>query len=575
MAITTPSVADVCAQAKSAARRLATLETETKDRALEALATALEERSAEILEANGRDMETGRENGLSSSLLDRLRLDEERLATIARDVRDIAALPDPVGEVVEERTLPNGIRLEKVLVPMGVVAVVYEARPNVTIDCSALCIKSGNAIVLRGSSMAAHSNAALAGVAVDAVEGAGLPPGSISPVTGGDRDELRQIASADGLVDLVIPRGGEGLKDALKEHATVPVMYAAAGNCHVYVDADADVDMAVKIAVNAKVQRPSVCNAAETLVVHADIAPDFLPRALAELLDQGVELRVDGRTRSLAGDLAERTTEASERDWATEFHDLILAVKVVDSRRRGDRPREPLEQRTLRGDRHRIGRRGAGVHHGRRRRLRVRQRVHPVHRRRRVRHGRGDRQLNPETARPRPDRDARALLVQVGCPRRRAGQGVDGRLRIGLFGGAFNPPHVGHLVCAQEAHAQLELDVVVWVPVGQAPHREIPQDPGPEVRLQMCDYATAADERFGLSRIEIDRDGPSYTADTLRELRERSPDDELVLILGGDQAAALPTWHEPEEVMRLATVAVAERGETDRTRVERGDRRAG
>jgi nicotinate-nucleotide adenylyltransferase len=141
-------------------------------------------------------------------------------------------------------------------------------------------------------------------------------------------------------------------------------------------------------------------------------------------------------------------------------------------------------------------------------------------------------------------------------------------LRIGFFGGAFNPPHVGHLVCAQEAHAQLDLEVVVWVPVGQAPHREIPQDPGPEVRLQMCDYATAADERFGLSRIEIDRDGPSYTADTLRELRARSPDDELVLILGGDQAAALPSWHEPEEVMRLATVAVAERGETDRTRVE-------
>ncbi len=331
MATTTPSVADICAQAKAASRKLATLDTETKDRALEALAAALEERSAEILEANERDMEAGRENGLSSSLLDRLQLTEERLSTIARDVRDIAALPDPVGDVIEERTLPNGIRLEKVLVPMGVVAVVYEARPNVTIDCSALCIKSGNAIVLRGSSMAAHSNAVMGAVAVEAVEAAGLPAGSISPVTGGDRDELRQIASADGLVDLVIPRGGEGLKDALKEHATVPVMYAAAGNCHVYVDADADVDMAVKIAVNSKTQRPSVCNAAETLVVHSDIAPDFLPGALAALLDKGVELRVDGRTRSLAGDLAERTVEASERDWGTEFHDLILAVKVVDS----------------------------------------------------------------------------------------------------------------------------------------------------------------------------------------------------------------------------------------------------
>jgi glutamate-5-semialdehyde dehydrogenase len=331
MATTAASVSDICAQAKAASRKLAGLDTETKNRALEALAAALQDRSTEILEANERDMEAGRESGLSASLLDRLQLTEERLATIARDVRDIAGLPDPVGEVVEERTLPNGIRLQKVLFPMGVVAVVYEARPNVTIDCSALCIKSGNAIVLRGSSMAAHSNAALAAIAVDAVEGAGLPAGSISLVGGGDRDELRQIASAEGLVDLVIPRGGEGLKDALKQHATVPVMYAAAGNCHVYVDADADLEMAVKIAVNAKTQRPSVCNAAETLVVHSQVAPEFLPRAMGELLDRGVELRVDGRARSLAGDLAERTTEASEQDWATEFHDLILAVKVVDS----------------------------------------------------------------------------------------------------------------------------------------------------------------------------------------------------------------------------------------------------
>jgi glutamate-5-semialdehyde dehydrogenase len=331
MATTAASVSDICAQAKAASRTLASLDTAAKNRALEAIADALEERAAEILEANERDMEAGRESRLTSALLDRLQLTEDRLATIARDVRDIVALPDPVGDVVEERTLPNGLKLEKVLVPMGVVAVVYEARPNVTIDCSALCIKSGNAIVLRGSSMAVHSNTALAAVAVEAVEAAGLPRGSISPVTGGDRDELRQIASADDLVDLVIPRGGEGLKNALKEHATVPVMYAAAGNCHVYVDETADVDMAVRIAVNAKTQRPGVCNAAETLLVHAGVAPEFMPRALAELAERGVELRVDGRTRSLAGEVAERTSEATDEDWATEFHDLILAVRVVDS----------------------------------------------------------------------------------------------------------------------------------------------------------------------------------------------------------------------------------------------------
>jgi glutamate-5-semialdehyde dehydrogenase len=201
----------------------------------------------------------------------------------------------------------------------------------VTIDCSALCLKSGNAIVLRGSSTAAHSNAVLAQVASTAARGAGVPDGAISIVTGGDRDELREISTQDGIVDLVIPRGGEGLKAALKEHATVPVMYAAAGNCHVFVDATADLDDAVAIAVNAKVQRPSVCNAAETLVVHSDIAPDYLPRVLRELRESGVELRVDGRARSVAGELADSLGDATEEDWETEYHALILAVRVVDS----------------------------------------------------------------------------------------------------------------------------------------------------------------------------------------------------------------------------------------------------
>jgi len=208
---------------------------------------------------------------------------------------------------------------------------VYEARPNVTIDCSALCLKSGNAIVLRGSSTALHSNTVLASIASEAVSAAGLPAGAVSLVAGGDRDELRQIATQEGVVDLIIPRGGEGLKNALKEHAKVPVIYAASGNCHVYVDESADLDDAVAITLNAKVQRPSVCNAAETLVVHSAIAPSFLPRALSELRESGVELRVDSRARSLAGDLAGSLNDATEEDWATEYHALILAVKVVDS----------------------------------------------------------------------------------------------------------------------------------------------------------------------------------------------------------------------------------------------------
>jgi glutamate-5-semialdehyde dehydrogenase len=331
MAITTPSVAGVCRSAREASRALAALDTATKDAALHAIADALADRAPEILEANARDLEQGRESGLSAALLDRLALDPARLAAMADGVRQIAALPDPVGEVVEGSRLPNGLQVRKLRVPLGVVAVVYEARPNVTIDAAALCLKSGNAIVLRGSSSAAHSNAILAAVAGEAAEGAGVPAGAVALVAGG-REELAELATQEGVVDLVIPRGGEGLKAALKGVATVPVIYAASGNCHVYVDASADLDTALRIVLNAKTQRPGVCNAAETLLVHADAAGAFLPEALRALLDAGVELRVDGRTRALGGGaLAGRLAEAAAEDWATEYLALVLAVKVVDS----------------------------------------------------------------------------------------------------------------------------------------------------------------------------------------------------------------------------------------------------
>jgi glutamate-5-semialdehyde dehydrogenase len=331
VATTTPSVVEICAAAKRASRTLAQLDSDTRNAALLAMADALEARIDEILEANARDMEAGREAELHSSLLDRLLLTPERIAGIARDTRQIVALPDPVGETIDGHRMYNGLDLRRVRVPLGVVAVVYEARPNVTIDCTALCLKSGNAIVLRGSSTASHSNGVLASIASEAASSAGLPEGSVSLVAGGGRDELRELAQQEGLVDLIIPRGGEGLKAALKEHAKVPVIYAASGNCHVYVDDTANLDDAVAITLNAKVQRPSVCNAVETLVVHSGIAPAFLPRALHELRESGVELRVDERTRALAGELASSLNDASEEDWATEYHALILAVKMVDS----------------------------------------------------------------------------------------------------------------------------------------------------------------------------------------------------------------------------------------------------
>jgi glutamate-5-semialdehyde dehydrogenase len=323
------SVTEICVAAKAAARKLARTGSAVKDAALLAIADALVARTPEILEANARDLEAGRESGLSSALMDRLALDEGRVAAMAAGAQAIAALPDPAGEVIDGFRLPNGLDVRKVRVPLGVVAVVYEARPNVTIDAAALALKSGNAVILRGSSSAAHSNDVLARVATEAAEAAGLPTGALALVAGGGREELAELAGQEGLVDLIIPRGGEGLKKALSAVAKVPVIYAASGNCHVFVDASADLDSAEAIVVNAKTQRPGVCNAAETLLVHESVAGDFLPRVLRSLAGAGVEIRGDERTRALAGDLPVR--EATESDWAEEFLALVLAVRVVGS----------------------------------------------------------------------------------------------------------------------------------------------------------------------------------------------------------------------------------------------------
>ncbi|WP_320671412.1 glutamate-5-semialdehyde dehydrogenase [Patulibacter defluvii] len=332
MATTTDvrTVTDVARRARAAGRRLAAVDSRTKDAALEAIAAALEARSGEILEANERDLAAGRENGLASALMDRLALDEGRLAGIAGAVRDVVALRDPVGEAIEGFRLPNGLDVLRQRIPLGVVAVVYEARPNVTIDAAALAIKSGNAIVLRGSSSAQHSNAVLARVAAEAAEGAGLPADSIQIVAGGGREELAELATQDRYVDLIIPRGGDGLKAALKGVATVPVIFAAAGIGHVYVDASADLDQAEAIVQNSKVQRPGVCNAAETLLVHRDVAAEFLPRMARRLAADQVELRADDAARPLVEGQGTPVVPATAEDWDTEHLALILGVRVVD-----------------------------------------------------------------------------------------------------------------------------------------------------------------------------------------------------------------------------------------------------
>ena len=329
MAVTTTTVAEACAAAKSAARELARASAEQKNLALEATARLLEERTAGILEANAADLADERATGLTEALRDRLALSEDRVAAMAAGVRVVAALDDPVGEELERKTLASGLDLRKVRVPLGVVAVVYEARPNVTIDCAALTIKSGNAIVLRGSSYAERSNGALAAIVREALAEAGLPEDAVLLLGSGGREDLAELATQERSVDLLIPRGGEGLKAAIKDVATVPVMYAAAGNCHVYAHAEADLEMARRIAVNAKTQRPGVCNAAETLLIDAAIAERFAPAVLADLAEAGVELVGDERVRSLAGDVD--VGAASAADWDSEYLELKIAVAVVDS----------------------------------------------------------------------------------------------------------------------------------------------------------------------------------------------------------------------------------------------------
>ncbi|WP_371529201.1 glutamate-5-semialdehyde dehydrogenase [Streptomyces sp. NBC_01283] len=327
-------VAQAAYRARGAAATLAPLPRAAKDDALLAIADALEVRTAEIIEANGKDTARAREAGTSESIVDRLTLTPERVRAIAADVRDVAGLPDPVGEVVRGSTLPNGIDLRQVRVPLGVVGIIYEARPNVTVDAAALCLKSGNAVLLRGSSSAYESNTALVRVLRDAVHGAGLPADAVQLVPGDNRDSVRELMRARGLVDVLIPRGGASLIKTVVEESTVPVIETGTGNCHVYVDAEADIDMAVDILINSKAQRPSVCNAAETLLVHADIADAFLPRALDALAEAGVTVHADERVIGyVEGTDGSKATvvPATTEDWETEYLSYDIAAGIVDS----------------------------------------------------------------------------------------------------------------------------------------------------------------------------------------------------------------------------------------------------
>lgn len=313
--------------AKQAAAKLAVTSTAVKNAALLAMAAALEAQQAEILAANERDMTAAAAKGMKSSMLDRLKLTAERISGMADGLRQVAGLADPVGNVIDGKTLPNGLHITKIRVPLGVIGIIYEARPNVTADAAGLCLKSGNAVILKGGSEAMESNKTVAAILAQAAEGAGIPAGSIQFIDTSDRQAVQDLIHMNGLVDVVIPRGGAGLIQAVVRNASVPVIETGAGVCHTYVDKDADVEMAMKIAFNAKVQRPSVCNAMETLLVHKDIADKFLPMMLMMYNSSAVEIRGDEAVQEYSG----QVHPVTEEDWSTEYGDLRLSVKIVDS----------------------------------------------------------------------------------------------------------------------------------------------------------------------------------------------------------------------------------------------------
>ncbi len=313
--------------AKKAAAELAVTGAAVKNKALMAMAQALLDRQQDILQANAEDMRQAAAKGMKASMLDRLKLTEQRIASMAEGLEQVAALPDPVGTVVGGSRLANGMTVTKVRVPLGVIGIIYEARPNVTADAAGLCLKSGNAVILKGGSEAMQSNKMIASVLAAAAEQAGIPQGAVQFIDTSDRQAVTDLIHMNGLVDVVIPRGGAGLIKAVVMNATVPVIETGAGVCHTFVDASADVQMAMDIAYNAKVQRPSVCNAMETLLVHKDIAGKFLPPMLEKYFAAGVEIRGDERVQAFSG----QVLPAVEEDWSTEYGDLRLSVKVVDS----------------------------------------------------------------------------------------------------------------------------------------------------------------------------------------------------------------------------------------------------
>jgi len=406
-------------KAKKAAGGMAGLASAVKDDALRAMADAVIDRREDIVRENEKDLAAAAGSGLSSAMIDRLTLTDARIEGMAKGLREIASFPDPVGTLSNVVRRPSGIRVGKMSVPIGLIGFIYESRPNVTADAAGLCLKAGNAVLLRGGKEALNSNRILAEILNEAAVAAGVPDGAISLIEMTDRAGVTHMIEAEGIVDLIIPRGGKGLIRAVADGAKIPVIKHYEGNCHVYVDASADLEDALAITVNAKTQRPGVCNAAETLLVHGAVAGDFLPRAAAALADRGVELRGCTRSREIVPSMK----EAVEEDWYTEYLDLVLAVRVVDSLE------EAVDHQHLFLEPHRSDRdigcglsrlfrdqRGLVLGHG--------ERLDEVCGRRRVRSRCGDRYLDRQAPRPRTHGSRRPDDLQVGGVRRRNGPDV-------------------------------------------------------------------------------------------------------------------------------------------------------
>lgn len=313
--------------AKEAEKKLMIASTEEKNNALMKIAEALVENAEQIIEENKKDLKNGEENGMAKAMLDRLKLDKDRIEGMAKGVRDVVDLPDPVGKVLNTTIRPNGLKIEKVATPLGVIAVIFEARPNVTSDAAALCLKSGNTVILRGGKEAIHSNKIIAQIMRDAVKKAGMPEDIIQLVQDTTRDSANELMTMNQYVDVLIPRGGAGLIQAVVKNATVPVIETGVGNCHIYVDKDADIQKAINIVFNAKTSRPSVCNAAESLLIHKDIAENVLTKIKEKLDEKDVKLVGDEKARSIIRGME----QATEQDWATEYLDYKMSVKIVNS----------------------------------------------------------------------------------------------------------------------------------------------------------------------------------------------------------------------------------------------------